>query len=151
VECFIGTWLTMPKADCSALGADPKTGTLGQSILLGSSVWTRQNKFRIIFGPLSLADYMRLLPGGQSFRRLIPIVRNYTGDTMLWDVNLMLRSEEVPPMRLGQQGTLGWTTWLHPRRKTSDTADLYLDASADSLARKVDATLPESSTIGEFA
>ncbi len=151
VECFIGAWLTMPKSDCSALGVGPRTGTLGQSVLLGSSVWTRQHKFRVILGPLSLKDYERLLPGGISFRRLIAIVRNYTGDTMLWDVNLMLREEEVPPMKLGQQGSLGWTTWLQPRRKTSSATDLYLDMSADSLARKLDSKLPASSTIGEFA
>ncbi len=149
IECFIGAWLTMPQSDRSALGADRRSGVLGQSILLGSSVWSRQNKFRIVFGPLGLADYLRLLPGGQSFRRLIPIVRNYAGDTMLWDVNLVLRAEDVPPMVLGKQGRLGWTTWLHPRRGTADAAELFLDASADSVARRLDEVSPTLTTAGD--
>jgi type VI secretion system protein ImpH len=149
VECFVGAWLTMPKADRSALGAERRSGVLGETILLGASVWSRQQKFRLVFGPLSLAEYMRLLPGGQSFRRLIPIVRNYAGDTMLWDVNMVLRAEEVPRTQLGRAGRLGWTTWLHPRRSTRAAADLFLDAGADSLARRFDETTPI--TAGEFA
>lgn len=150
VECFIGAWLTMPPSDHSALGVDRRSGTLGASILLGASVWTRQNKFRLVFGPLTLDEYLRLLPGGDSFRRLIPIVRNYAGDTMLWDANLLLRAEEVPRIELGRQGRLGWTTWLHPRRNPQDAADFFLDASADSMSRRMDARLPTKSvTSGE--
>jgi type VI secretion system protein ImpH len=138
VQTFVGTWLTMPTADRTALGTDPRTGGLGRSVLVGGRVWSRQDKFRIIFGPLSLADYVRLLPGGLSFHRLIPIVRNYVGDTLLWDVNIVLKREEVPPTMLGKQGRLGWTTWMGTRRQLDDAADLYLDASADSFAQRID-------------
>ncbi len=149
IECFIGAWLTMPKSDHSALGIDRRSGVLGESILLGASVWSRQNKFRIVIGPLSLAEYLRLLPGGQSFRRLIPIVRNYAGDTMLWDVNLVLRAEEIPRTVLGKQGRLGWTSWLHNKNNTQDAADLFLDASADSVARRFDENSPSPITTDE--
>jgi type VI secretion system protein ImpH len=136
VESFCGAWLRLPKADRSHL-ADRASAQLGNSVLLGGRVWSRQHKFRIVFGPLELADYERLLPGGQSFHRLVAIVRNYAGDVLVWDVNLILRAEEVPPVRLGQQGRLGWTTWLLPRRSTTDAADLRLDASADSHASTI--------------
>jgi type VI secretion system protein ImpH len=144
VECFIGTWLVLEPRDRTNLGISQNTGTIGRSAILGGRVWTRQEKFRIVFGPLSLPDYLRLLPGGVSFHRLVPIVRNYAGDTMLWDVNLVLRNEEVPATRLGQQGRLGWTTWLMPRRRGTDAADLFLNASADSMAQKIDAAAPAS-------
>ena len=146
IECFVGTWLELPAADHSKLGGDPqamaKSGTLGRNILLGARVWSRQQKFRIVFGPLSLDDYLRLLPGGLSFHRLIPLVRNYVGDTLLWDVNMVLRRDQVPPTVLGRQGRLGWTTWLTPRRKLADAADLYLDAGADSMAQRIDSATP---------
>jgi type VI secretion system protein ImpH len=139
VECFVGVWLDMPGVDQTGLGLDRLTGTLGRTAMVGRKVWSRQHKFRIVFGPLSLAEYLRLLPGGLSFHRLIPIVRNYVGDTLLWDVNLVLRAEDVPPVVLGRQGRLGWTSWLTPRRAPTDAADLFLDASADSQARRIDA------------
>jgi type VI secretion system protein ImpH len=142
IECFIGTWLDLPEGDRTALGGDRQTGELGRNLLVGSRVWSRQHKFRVIFGPLNLTDYLRLLPGGLSFHRLIPIVRNYVGDTLLWDVNLVLRREEVPKTILGKQGRLGWTSWLLPRRSQTDAADLYLDASADSMAQRIDDQSP---------
>lgn len=139
VECFIGAWLRLEAPDLTRLGERRgATARLGCSALLGGRVWTRAEKFRIVFGPLSLDDYIRLLPGGSSFHTLIPIVRLYAGDTLLWDVNLILRRAEIPPIQLGRQGKLGWTTWLMPRRQETDAADLFLDASADSHARAID-------------
>ena len=142
IESFVGAWMTLQDSDRTRLATAAETGTLGRTALLGGRVWSRQHKFRVVFGPLSLAEYLRLLPGGASFHKLIPIVRNYAGDVLVWDVNLVLRSAEVPPLRLGQQGRLGWTTWLMPRRKETDAADLFLDASADSMARSIDAKTP---------
>src|SRR6185437_10736270 len=127
-----------PPEDRTSLGAGPLTAELGKTAVLGSRVWSRQHKFRIVFGPLSLADYKRLLPGGLSLHRLIPIVRNYAGDSLIWDVSLILRAGEVPKTQIGRQGQLGWTTWLTPRRAKTDAADLFLDASADSHAATVE-------------
>jgi type VI secretion system protein ImpH len=138
VECFIGGWLTLPPADLTRLGGGAPTAALGGTALLGNRVWSRQHKFRLVFGPISLAEYERLLPGGLSFHRLVPIVRNWAGDALAWDVNMVLRRDQVPATRLGQQGRLGWTTWLMPRRSTEDAADLFLEAGADSHARMVD-------------
>ena len=139
IACFIGGWLDLPESDRTRLGETPQTGALGRTALAGGRVWSRQHKFRVVFGPLGLADYKRLLPGGKSFHRLIPIVRNYAGDTLTWDVNLILKQDEVPATRLGQQGQLGWTTWLMPRRTQAAAADLFLDAGADSMSRRIDA------------
>ncbi len=144
VDSFIGAWLTLPVGDRTALGDRPQTGRLGASALVGGRVWTRQQKFRIVMGPIGLADYLRLLPGGGSLHRLIPIVRNYAGDVPLWDVNLILKRDEVPPIRLGREGRLGWSTWLMPRRRADDAADLFLDASADSMGARIDRETPDA-------
>src|SRR3954451_7375665 len=132
VEGFVAAWLTLPPSDYTRLSSGAATAGLGHSALLGARAGSRQDKFRIVFGPLTLPEYERLLPGGLSFHRLIPIVRNYAGDVLIWDVNLILKRDEVPGTRLGQQGRLGWTTWLMPRRAETDASDLFLDASADS-------------------
>ena len=126
IRQFVGEWLELPEHQLCRLGESSLTGALGVNTTVGRRVWSCQYKFRLIFGPVSLKDYKRLLPGGMSLERLVAIVRNYIGDELFWDVNLILKKEEVPAIRLGQTGDLGWTTWLLPRRDDRHANDLYL-------------------------
>jgi type VI secretion system protein ImpH len=103
---------------------------LGTSAVLGSRVWDRQGKFRICLGPLSLTEYESFLPGGVPLRKLVDWVRFYLSFELDWDVRLLLRKREVPPLKLGRGGRLGWTTWLGERRTDADADELCLDAEA---------------------
>jgi len=122
IDSFVGNWLHLEPHDRWQLGSAP----LGRGTSLGGRVWSRQSKFRIRLGPLDYRSYCRLLPGGQSLKRLAAIVRNYAGDVLEWEANLVLRAEEVPQARLGQEGRLGWTTWLGNRPPGRDADDLCL-------------------------
>lgn len=127
IEEFVGQWIDLPDGCRFVLGEDPETGSLGSSAPLGSQVWTCQQKFRIVFGPLRYDDYVRLLPGGDSLRRLTALVRNYLGDEWEWDVRLILEKEQVPPLLIGHSGCLGWDGWLHHDSRIEDASDLVLD------------------------
>lgn len=124
---FVGEWLSIETEDLSRLGETPETGSLGQSVVLGSRVWSCQHKFRVLFGPLSLTEYVSLLPSGTRLETLIAIVRNYTGFEFSWDVNLILKKDQVPMSRLDGQTRLGWTSWLGERQSDSDAGDLMLN------------------------
>lgn len=130
IEELVGHWLPLPSSCYWRLGQSPATGTLGISTTAGSRVWDRQNKFRVRIGPLGVRDYERLLPGGDSLPRVVAVVRNYVGDQLTWDLNLILRRAEIPPLRLGGAGRLGWTTWVSSRPLEKDGDDLLLDAMA---------------------
>lgn len=124
---FIGQWFDLPD-DCRCrLGRSPKSATLGESAMIGSRYWDCQQKFRVTIGPMPYPDYQRLLPGGATLERLIALVQNYIGLELDWDVNLVLRKDDVPPTVLGRQGQLGWTTWLATRPFTEDPDDLRLN------------------------
>jgi len=130
IEEFIGHWLTLPD-DCRwRLGESPTTGALGQTTTVGARVWDHQSKFRVRVGPLTLPDYQRLLPGGESLDAVKAIVRNYIGDQIDWDLNPVLAQPEVPQACLGQSGRLGWTTWVTRRRLGRDGDDLKLDPAS---------------------
>jgi type VI secretion system protein ImpH len=130
IEQFVGDWVSLPHSSLCMLGESPATGTLGTTASIGDRIHVYHHKFRILFGPIGFSDYQRLLPGGTSLARLVPIVRNYVGDEFSWDVNLILRKEEVPALRLGAAGLLGWTSWLGTRRSERDATDLLLDPYA---------------------
>ncbi|MEM9048511.1 MAG: type VI secretion system baseplate subunit TssG [Pseudomonadota bacterium] len=132
IDSFVGSWLTLESEDRWQLGAP---ATLGGSASLGSQVWSRQAKFRLRLGPLSMADYRRLLPGGDSLARLVAVVRNYLGDALDWDVNLVLAKGEAPPTQLGRTGQLGWTTWIGAGAAAREAADLTFNPAATAQAR----------------
>jgi type VI secretion system protein ImpH len=125
IQQFIGCWLDLEPDDRWQLG---KPAGLGKSTSIGTRVWSRAAKFRILVGPLSLADYRRFLPGQGTIERLEAIVRNFVGDALDWDVNVILRAAEVPRAALGGvNAALGLTTWVGVRRDAGhDANDLYL-------------------------
>lgn len=127
IEQFVGQWIELSEDNMTRLG-DPDTGALGVTAVAGSRVWDVQHKFRIRVGPIGYADYRRLLPGGDSLARLVALVRNYVDDGLSWDLQLVLKKEDVPPLRLGESGQLGWTTWAASAPLDEDADDLMLDA-----------------------
>ena len=132
IEEFVGHWLDLGPAERTYLGRDG--ALLGSGAVLGESVWDRQSKFRVRLGPLSLDEYESFLPGREPLSELVDWVRLYLGFELDWDLHLVLRRDDVPPMRLGGSGRLGWTSWLGSRRSEVDADDLCLDAEA-SLSR----------------
>jgi type VI secretion system protein ImpH len=127
IEQFVGEWLDFQDVDLTRLGETPRTGALGRSAILGSRVWSCQHKFRIRFGPLNLSEYLSLLPDGHRVEQLISIIRNYIGDELSWDVNLVLKKDQVPSTQLGEYTYLGWTSWLGERHSNQDADDLRLN------------------------
>lgn len=127
IEEFIGAWLLLPLASRCRLGTSPETGSLGRTAVAGSWVWSGQSRFRIVFGALTLIDYQRFLPGEPALAEVIAMVRIYVGDELEWELNLVLKKSEVPPIALGGPLRLGWTTWLPQSARAGDAADLILE------------------------
>ncbi len=124
---FVGEWLRVPVRQCWRLGDNPGTGSLGLSATAGDEVWSRSHRFRIVVGPLSLMQFRAFLPPAESLARLVALVRNYVGDELSWDLNLVLKRDEVPPWRLGEEGELGMTSWLTTDHRMSDASDAVID------------------------
>ncbi len=129
---FVGHWVPLP-GDCIwKVGTTRHSGELGRSITLGSRVRDCQQRFRIVLGPLDFVPFCQLLPNGASMKRLRSIVDQYVGFELSWDVQLVLRNKEVPRMRLGRQGQLGWTTWLSSRPPECDADELIVNPAVRS-------------------
>lgn len=127
IEQFVGEWLDIHDSDLTRLGESPSTGELGLTTIVGAKVWSCQHKFRICFGPLTLNEYRSLLPDGGLIEQLIAIIRNYTGDELNWDVQLVLKKSQVPSAQLSQHTRLGWTSWLGERQSAKDASELCLN------------------------
>jgi type VI secretion system protein ImpH len=127
VEQFVGHWMRMPTEIHSRIGLTGDSNRLGSSLVLGKSVWDCQHKFRIVIGPVGYHDYQRLLPGGESMQRLLAWVKNYVGLTLDWDVRVILKKEEMPPLRLGGATRMGWSTWLASAKPTRNPDQMLIN------------------------
>lgn len=125
IEEFVGQWTEIPENCRFNLGDSPDSSSIGVACTLGSHVWECQQKFRITIGPVGWDDFARMLPGGDSLKRLSAMVKNYLGDELLWDLNLVLRREETPSWILGE-AKLGQTMWMDNQGVKEDPKDLLL-------------------------
>ena len=112
VDQLVGSWLEFDPSEYSHLGG--KNSGLGSDLMLGSSAFSVQDKFRIRIFVKDLEQYERFLPSGVDCRRLTDLVFFYVGDELDWDVELALPAEHVRPSSLGGFGALGWTSWMAP-------------------------------------
>jgi type VI secretion system protein ImpH len=125
VEQWHPHWMKLPPDSLTRLGAGQPNACLGVSAVVGAKVWDCQSRFRIVLGPLGLGSYERFLPGKPGLKALKTWVLNYIGHELSCELQLLLKRPDVPSIRLGRAGQLGWTSWLGSRPPTgpSDAAD----------------------------
>jgi type VI secretion system protein ImpH len=120
IQEFVGCWLTFDPDDRTSLGR--KHAALGKDMLLGSSVFSVEDKIRIRLYVRDFAQYEQFLPakGSDLARPLADAVFFYIGDELDWEVELAIPAGEVAPVRLGAGSKLGWTSWVSPNWASTD-------------------------------
>ena len=131
LQPYAGEWLTVERDEQWRLGrrAEATAGALGASLNLGARVYSRQYRFRLVVGPLDLAQYRALLPGTTRHAQAQALVRNYVGYELAWDLQLVLAREQVPPLRLrshAPQAALGRSAWVAAQPPRRDADDLVI-------------------------
>jgi len=112
-----GAWHPIEATDQTRIGPGGRNRRLGRDAILGRRAWDQEAAFELRLGPLSLGEYLRLLPGGDMLGPLCALTRLYAGEMLSFTVLLRLRAAEAPAARLGKKhgGTaalLGYTAWL---------------------------------------
>lgn len=120
---FVTEWMRLPSESRLSLGASGQLSSLGQTTVIGEYVWGGQQRFRIRLGPLSRREFNKFLPGGEALKQLVAAVRSYVGDEKAWDLQLVLKREYVPAIKLGKSGQLGLTSWMSPMQPAIDDQD----------------------------
>lgn len=110
-----GCWLPIDPDFRSVIGPRGKNRALGLQTVLGRRALDARGKIGLAIGPLPLADYEALLPGGAGHARLVFLVRFYLREDVDVEVALALAVPQAgaaaAPARLGL-GRLGRSAWL---------------------------------------
>ena len=112
IRQFEPRWVRLPLEKRNQLGR--QAATFGLDLVLGARVYDLTGKFRVVVGPVGWRQFLRFLPDGPDFQVLTALTRLFVTDPLEFDVEVWLRGEEVPKLRLGGANPyrLGWTTWL---------------------------------------
>ena len=126
LEQFKGQWLKLEEESYSRLGT--ANHELGISTVVGTRVWDSQSKIRVRFGPVTFERFAAFLPNGSAYQPTTELTRFLIGQEFDFDVQLILKKEEVPACRLKQsaQPLLGWTTWLKTKEFFHDDEQVIL-------------------------
>jgi len=62
--------------------------------------WDSQSKFRIKIGPVNLQEFKAFVPLGSAFRPTTDLLRLVAGPEFDFDLQLVVKAEEVPACRL---------------------------------------------------
>ena len=133
VEEFHGRWIPIVAGERTRLAA-PTPGQrtfsgLGTEAVAGVQAWDVQSRFRIRLGPMGLDDFQAFFHPDGPRELLSRVVREAVGPAIAFDLQLVLRAEDIPPLRLDGPGPpprLGQTTWVGegPVKRDRDEAVL---------------------------
>lgn len=123
LEFMVG-WMQLPADAHLRMGGG--MASIGRNAMLGAQVRGAQHRFRLRIGPLTLNEFNRFLPGGDALGQLEAAVKLYVGPEKGWDVQLLLKKEEVPATHLGQSGRMGFSTWMGRYPKPVDAGQVVL-------------------------
>jgi type VI secretion system protein ImpH len=132
---FQGQWLPLDDASQTRLGED--NCGLGETALAGDRAWDVQGKVRLRLGPLRYGEFLEYLPDRspvpqrKAFFLLTHAARLYLGAEFDFDVQLVLRAEDVPACELTDDPAagprLGWNCWLICDTPTADAEDAVFE------------------------
>ncbi len=128
---FIGCWYDVPPSQQTMLGG--ANATLGAGAMSGTRVWQRDLRMRLEIGPLDRVSFDAFLPGGKAARALKSMLTMFTGVTLEYEIQLVLRADEVRGAQLAQErmgGRLGWDSFLVTGPQTADRTDVKYDIHA---------------------
>ncbi len=129
IELFRPRWLTIPEEERSRMG-QPQGVQIGVNATAGAAIRDFSGGFRLVIGPLRYTDYLALAPGGRKIAELFALTRLYVGSGLDFDVQIVLKKEDIPFCQLGQTGAgagdlprLGWNSWARLAPASKDSKD----------------------------
>jgi type VI secretion system protein ImpH len=130
-EQFIGCWYEVPAAQQTMLGG--ANAVLGASAMAGRRVWQRDLRLRLVVGPLDLTGFEAFLPGAPAARALKTMLTMFTGVSLEYEVEVVLRAADVQAVLLADDrmvGRLGWDAFLVEGPQGQDRHDVRYEIHA---------------------
>ena len=121
-EQFISQKYVVPPRQQSSAGI--ANSALNSTAMLGTHVWLRHVRVRLVIGPLSADQYEEFLPGSKRALALTRLLQLLVGITLEFEVWPVLKREGVKSLQLGSNGRLNCDAFLSTRSSQIDRSDM---------------------------
>jgi|WetSurMetagenome_2_1015567.scaffolds.fasta_scaffold144839_2 type VI secretion system protein ImpH len=122
---FMPRWAPLP--DPMRLGND-ENARLGETAILGTSLYDRSGKFRVSLGPLTSEQFESFLPKGKNYAAVKGLIESFCDGPLDYDIEVLLKSRDLRPVVLGADGArLGETAAIGETKRTSEITSMVLE------------------------
>jgi type VI secretion system protein ImpH len=129
LEDAVGHWNQLAAHEQACLGCG--NATLGEDTMLGERSWRPDLRARLLVGPLDREQFDHFLPNAPGAALLRKMLALFADQTVCYEVALVLRADEVRPVRLpgspGGESRLGLDSFLMTSPVQADRMDLRYD------------------------
>jgi type VI secretion system protein ImpH len=128
LDIYNRTFLSNINEDSSAYNC------LGQTAVVGERVWSTQNHFRVVIGPIESDRIYSILPSGNDQKMIKDIIETYCGVEYEYEIQVIVEAKSVPFCCLyagdeqDKQYRLGQNTWLLATESCIDRDDIRYSA-----------------------
>jgi type VI secretion system protein ImpH len=131
LEEAVGHWNPMAPSEQSCLGL--AHATLGEDTMLGENSWRPDLRARLSLGPLDKDEFERFLPNAAGEVVLRKLLSLFAEQTVTYEIELILRAEEVRPVCLlggaAPGARLGLDSFVLSGTVDGDRTDMRYDLS----------------------
>ncbi len=130
IQQFRRRWVSLPVHEQSRMSRGGGV-RLGTNSTAGAAIADADaaGGFRVVIGPVGYADYVTLSPGSARLAEIAALTRLFVGTGLHFDVQVVLRKEDIPFCRMGSGEVpprLGWNSWARVAPATRDSGDAIL-------------------------
>lgn len=96
---FMPRWAPLPEPTRLGQGENARLGT---HAILGTSIFDRSGKFRVVIGPLAALAFESFLPNGRNHRLAKSLIESYCSEPLDYDIEVLLQREDLITVELGR-------------------------------------------------
>ncbi len=148
---FAGNWYQLDGESICRMGnRETESEQLGVGVVVSEEYWSQEFMVRLRIGPLDLSDYTDFVGRGSALGRVAEICRFFSRDEMVFEVQLVLKKDQVPGTRLLSEphadeengdkdgngemySRLGWTTWARSVAESAEKFSAEFERDADDV------------------
>lgn len=122
IDNLRGDWDVINQNSLTVLGK--KNYVLGKDTISGKYIWNQNAKLLLTIGPLGIEDFYRCVQNGDILKTICFIMSKYLNFGKRFEIKIIVKQEDITPVRLSNKNYLGIDSWMKSRSGYSNVVSV---------------------------